>query len=138
MMGGVYFLACPSLSCCLPVCALHRHWSKFNKNDGSIFKTDSGAVDDMAQALSHYTYEKTRRRYLMLDVQGFKSMEGGKAVYTLTDPYMQSSPKRVEERTGMGDLRDKSIQQFFQEHDCSDVCRRLGLTSRKPSPPPPS
>ena len=84
-----------------------------------------------AQAFSHFTYCKTlkaeRGPKLIVDIQGVANAD--KTLYQLTDP-----PVHCAEHDGRcyGDTNNGSlgIEQFFDSHQCNDVCRSLGLIDR--------
>ena len=95
------------------------------------------------QAFSHYTYEKSKKRLMVVDLQGkLEEHEDGTRQYVLTDPVIHKRKGHTKRRSkkletwtfGRTDRGEKGMKAFFETHECSDVCRLLGLTdSRKKS-----
>ena len=86
------------------------------------------------QAFSHFTYEKSKRQLMVVDLQGvFTIKKDGTKVYELTDPVIH---KRRTNRNhamkkwsfGRTDRGEKGMQAFFETHKCTDACKLLGLS----------
>lgn len=81
------------------------------------------------QAFSHFTYCKTLKDgtgpKLVVDIQGVANAD--KTLYHLTDPAVHFAG---DDGRCYGDTNNGSqgIEQFFNSHQCNDVCRSLGLT----------
>eukprot|EP00996_Jenningsia_fusiforme_P007252 NODE_978_length_1781_cov_25.537529_g863_i0.p1 GENE.NODE_978_length_1781_cov_25.537529_g863_i0~~NODE_978_length_1781_cov_25.537529_g863_i0.p1 ORF type:complete len:364 (-),score=58.05 NODE_978_length_1781_cov_25.537529_g863_i0:329-1420(-) len=73
------------------------------------------------QAFSHFSYELTEGKLIVVDVQGVIV----KNVDCYTDPQIHSDSSLPA--FGKGDLKEEGIAKFFETHCCNDVCRRLGL-----------
>ncbi|KAK0726123.1 hypothetical protein B0H67DRAFT_572374 [Lasiosphaeris hirsuta] len=88
---------------------LEGAYVKYNNNSGYA-----------AQAFSHFTFERSRGRFLVADLQGV----GG----VLTDPAVHT---RDRERFKLADtnLGEAGFKFFFATHACNAVCARLGLKS---------
>ncbi|CAE7224830.1 ak1, partial [Symbiodinium pilosum] len=86
-------------------------YAKYTSNAGHI-----AADSDVAQAFSHYTFQKSGGDVLVSDIQGVQT--------TLTDPQIHSEDVN---RFGRGNLRTKGMDMFFASHVCSDICHTLGL-----------
>lgn len=79
------------------------------------------------QAFSHYTFEKSSRNLIVVDLQGVFDFSTN--TYHLTDPVVHRRHKKAGNVWSMGrtDRREAGIKAFFETHRCSDVCRILGL-----------
>lgn len=100
---------------------MHQEWRKWNNNSGGVSLHDYSTI---LQAFSHWTYEKTAGRLMVVDLQGVKSGDA----YLLTDPALHCDDllRFRETRTNLG---VKGMQQFFRTHLCSEICSTLKLTS---------
>ena len=82
-----------------------------------------------AQAFSHFSYCQTLKTSegpkVVVDIQGVVNAE--KTLYQLTDPavHFAGGDGCFYGETNNG---AHGIQQFFESHQCNDVCRSLGLT----------
>ena len=85
------------------------------------------------QAFSHYTYEKSKKKLMVVDLQGvFEEYEDGTKQYVLTDPVIhkrkRGKQKQLTQWTfGRTDRGEKGMKAFFDSHECNEVCRLLGL-----------
>ena len=80
------------------------------------------------QAFSHYTYVKSSKNLIVVDLQGV--FDARTNTYYLTDPVIHRQHKKAGNVWNMGrtDRREAGIRAFFETHRCSDVCRVLGLS----------
>lgn len=62
---------------------LHGKFTKYINNTGEILVSDGSDLAMKAETLSHYTYEKSGKRLMVLDIQG--------ASYSLCDPEIAST-----------------------------------------------
>ena len=81
---------------------------------------EMSAFNKVAQAFSHYTFQKSDGNLLVCDLQG--------VVNKLTDPMILTKNKS----NLSGDLSCAGIAQFFATHQCNDICKILDLESMKP------
>ncbi|KAK5651650.1 hypothetical protein OQA88_11825 [Cercophora sp. LCS_1] len=90
---------------------------KYNSNSGFVNDTSS---KPSAQAFSHFTYERSKGRFLVADLQGV----GG----VLTDPAIHTLD---QERFKLCDtnLGGAGFKFFFATHVCNEVCKGLKLKS---------
>lgn len=96
------------------------------------FTPDAGCY---VQAFSHFSYECTRRKALVCNLQGtatkhdVASRQGGNGgALKLTDPVVHfSSGSGCDEVVGKPGLGKHGIRRFFETHTCNDVCRLLGI-----------
>lgn len=94
---------------------LDGKFEKFNSNSGYV---EPGHTD--IQALSHFSFQHTRGKYLLVDLQGIKTNSNQ---YLLTDPAFHSKLSNC----GETDLGYRGIESFFKTHECSESCRALKL-----------
>jgi hypothetical protein len=117
-------------------------------DDGEIFESKQAApdggkyghvkVEDFPQAFSHFTYVKTKKQLMVVDLQGVFKVHANKTTeYVLTDPaiHKRRRPKRKNQLAGWTfgrtDRGEKGMQAFFDSHECSDACRLLGLENHR-------
>ncbi|KAJ1424547.1 kinase-like domain-containing protein [Ochromonadaceae sp. CCMP2298] len=79
--------------------------------------------EDVPQAFSHWTHDRTRGHSLVCDMQGVL----GNSSFQLTDPAIHSSSRRY----GSTDYGRNGQRNFFKTHVCNPLCRVLHLR-----PPP--
>mmetsp|Transcript_28172 Transcript_28172/g.71311 ORF Transcript_28172/g.71311 Transcript_28172/m.71311 type:complete len:319 (-) Transcript_28172:321-1277(-) len=91
-----------------------HNWTKFNSNTG-FCKRNAGEVDEVMQALSHFSYHASSGQFVLSDLQGGVYRDG----VILSDPIVLS---REAERYGGGDLGPKGISTFFSRHHCNRFC----------------
>lgn len=94
---------------------------KYNNNSGYVNDEAPGdTFHEAAQAFSHFSFERSRGRFLVADLQGV----GG----ILTDPAVHT---RDRERFKLADtnLGEAGFKFFFATHTCNQVCERLALKS---------
>mmetsp|Transcript_768 Transcript_768/g.1201 ORF Transcript_768/g.1201 Transcript_768/m.1201 type:complete len:345 (+) Transcript_768:918-1952(+) len=98
---------------------------KYNNNTG--WKTES-AIRNTPQTFSHFTYEETHQRMIVVDVQGVSLPTGD--VYT--DPQIH-----VVGGVGFGggNHGQTGINGFLETHQCNAICESLGLPSINPLKP---
>lgn len=88
---------------------------------------------DFPQAFSHFTYEKSRRQLLVVDLQGVLQVyPDGTREFVLTDPAIHQKKTKTlsllhKLALGRTDRGEKGIRAFFDSHKCNDACRLLGL-----------
>jgi hypothetical protein len=109
-----------------------------------------GDYDDLhdayfPQAFSHFSYERSRGNFMVVDLQGVFSVKvDGSKVYELTDPVihqherMQRRNRRQDRNRGTKvrkkwnfgrtDRGSNGMKAFFETHKCTDACRLLGLS----------
>jgi hypothetical protein len=102
--------------------------------------------EDFPQAFSHFTYEKSNKNLMVVDLQGIFSIQpDGSRQYWLTDPVIHKK-KRVGRQGaksrplrnwnfGRTDRGEQGMTAFWATHQCTDACRLLGLEEHKNVPP---
>ena len=99
-------------------------FKKYINNDGTIVY---GLPEDLemslkAQCLSHYTYVKSNKKLLLLDIQG--------AGFTLFDPEVATSDDALCDgklKFCMGNLSTRAVEMFIAIHICNKYCQIIGL-----------
>ena len=95
---------------------------KFTKKNNNVGATvppskDDTKVDlDIAQAFSHFSFEKSNQTLLICDIQGVEN--------SYTDPQIHT---QNGEGFGGGNLGMTGIRAFMLRHVCTDVCKQMGL-----------
>jgi len=87
-------------------------YEKHNNNLGRV----SDVERNTPQAFSHFTYEASRHKILICDIQGVADM--------YTDPQIHSASGVG---FGRGNLGMMGIRAFFMRHRCNMICAYLGL-----------
>eukprot|EP01012_Entosiphon_sulcatum_P023515 TRINITY_DN2857_c0_g1_i2.p1 TRINITY_DN2857_c0_g1~~TRINITY_DN2857_c0_g1_i2.p1 ORF type:complete len:583 (+),score=121.16 TRINITY_DN2857_c0_g1_i2:50-1798(+) len=95
---------------------IEGRYTKYNNNYGYVSYNDRNTP----QAFSHFTYEYTKSKVMVVDIQGVGD------VYT--DPQIHTSDGRG---FGKGNMGMEGINKFFSTHRCNDICRYLRLTPTK-------
>lgn len=108
---------------------------RFNSNTGWT----SG--EELPDAFSHWTWQQTKKKCLVCDLQGCKkddrdipkSAKKKKGIestpyYLFTDPAINSSDKHAG---GIMDLGDAGIETWFYYHKCNSLCKRMGLDTER-------
>jgi hypothetical protein len=94
---------------------------KYNNNTSYVNEENpNDPSNQAAQAFSHFTFERSRGRFLVCDLQGVGKL--------MTDPVIHTlDPERfILSTTNLG---EDGFKFFFTAHKCNDVCRQLGLKS---------
>ncbi|BFU20672.1 elongation factor-2 kinase, putative [Entamoeba histolytica HM-1:IMSS-B] len=100
---------------------LNGEFIKFNDNNSWV---NSEMYSATAQAFSHWTYFRTAKRLIVVDLQGVINKE--KSEYILTDPavHHESQSKYFFSSTNLG---QNGIAHFFESHQCNAVCKQLNI-----------
>mmetsp|Transcript_27018 Transcript_27018/g.81401 ORF Transcript_27018/g.81401 Transcript_27018/m.81401 type:complete len:1250 (+) Transcript_27018:136-3885(+) len=104
---------------------LKGHFVKLNSNAGFVNEADYSEHSAIAQAFSHFTFDRSHGELLVVDLQGICGGEGDNPYFLLTDPQVHS--RGAFERFGAGDLGEAGICAFFQKHKCGEFCQKLRL-----------
>ncbi|CAF1572023.1 unnamed protein product [Didymodactylos carnosus] len=99
---------------------LYQRIQKWNNNSGGVSFKDYSSI---LQSFSHWTYQYTAKRLMVVDLQGVKTHDN---TYLLTDPaiHFLDIKRYCEARTNLG---VKGMREFFRTHTCTPVCEKLGL-----------
>lgn len=99
-----------------PLCGVERfmdgEYRKHNSNYGYVSEEERNTP----QAFSHFTYEASSHRLLVVDIQGVSD--------SYTDPQVHSIDGAG---FGKGNMGRRGIEKFLQKHRCNPICRYLKL-----------
>lgn len=93
---------------------IQGEYRKFNSNGGW-----EDRMNYLMSAFCHWTWSVSGKKYMVCDLQGVKS--GNK--YILTDPAIHSADREF----GPTDLGVTGMCKVLEQHQCSYLCRELGL-----------
>ncbi|KAK3386700.1 hypothetical protein B0H63DRAFT_391816 [Podospora didyma] len=104
---------------------LEGKYVKYNSNSGFVSQDPSlQNFNETAQAFSHFTFERSKGEFLVVDLQG--SATNG----LLTDPAIQTrDPNRF--KLSSTNLGGAGIKFFFATHKCNRVCYQLEFASNR-------
>lgn len=96
-------------------------FSKYINNTGLVCEEGTSVIHKKAECLTHYSYEKSSRKLMLLDIQGSE--------YTLYDPEIASVSLQANEEYlfGAGNLTSNAIKSFIKSHKCNMFCTYVGL-----------
>uniref|UniRef100_A0A7S3D3P1 Alpha-type protein kinase domain-containing protein n=1 Tax=Palpitomonas bilix TaxID=652834 RepID=A0A7S3D3P1_9EUKA len=123
-------------------------WARHRSNGDSHSSTDGDDEDEsssvspataklasLAQSFSHFTYDRSRRRLVVCDLQGVGNLLTDPQIHTCADKDVMRSMEKVDVswngRFGQGDQGLAGVRAFFETHECNEYCRRLHLTTVK-------
>ena len=103
---------------------LQGKFVKYINNDGEII-VSGNEVASKAEAFVHFTYVKSQKAVMVLDIQG--------TGYSLYDPEVASTQLQDEETKSLlfccGNLSTNAIDFFLSSHKCGKYCAFLGIDS---------
>ncbi|ETO16281.1 hypothetical protein RFI_21073 [Reticulomyxa filosa] len=103
-----------------PVCHVEKfiegEYRKHNNNSGWV---DTEDLRNTPQAFAHFTYEASKGKLLVVDIQGVND------VYT--DPQIHTTEN--VKSFGKGNLGQKGIDKFLSTHRCNKICHYLKLNN---------
>jgi len=95
---------------------LEGTYKKYSNNFGYVDKEDRNTP----QAFSHFTFQYTSGKMIVVDIQGVKD--------NYTDPQIHSNiPESAPPIWGQGDMGDTGVYKFFESHRCNALCKFYGL-----------
>jgi hypothetical protein len=95
---------------------------KYNSNGLYVLEDDNNTFNEIAQAFSHFTFERSWGHFLVTDLQGVGN--------SFTDPAIQTKdPDRF--KLGETNIGEEGFKFFFALHVCKKTCRDLGLLTNK-------
>lgn len=93
-------------------------------------------MNEVAQAYSHFTFERSRGQFLVCNIQGISSTVEGDStdegmVLSLIHPAVHtSSGEQASKSFTRGNRHEDGFVDFFTTHRCNETCRHIGLESR--------
>lgn len=93
---------------------------KFNSNNDFAIRDVDDHYHQTPQAFSHFSWEHSGRREIVIDVQGVGEYYTDPQIHTVTG-----------EGYGEGNLGCDGISAFFTKHKCNSICKYLGLQERE-------
>ena len=94
---------------------------KYNSNSGYVNEDNADdRFSQAAQAFSHFTFERSRGRFLVSDLQGVSHVLTDPAIHTLNPEWFKLAD------TNLG---REGFKFFFATHVCNDICGKLELKS---------
>jgi len=107
--------------------------NKETRPESGSYNLEGIKAESFPQAFSHFTFEKSRKSFIVVDLQGvLETKPNGRRVYRLTDPAIHQKNRKSQSNRrnwnfGRTDRGYKGIRAFFHSHRCNEVCRLLGL-----------
>ncbi|KAL5470813.1 hypothetical protein EMCRGX_G028839 [Ephydatia muelleri] len=102
---------------------LEGDFQKYISNSGWV-KPQCFSEHPSMPAFAHWSWVHTKGSLMVCDLQGVRY----DSKYVLTDPAILS----LEGSYGNTDLSLVGMGQFFSSHQCTDVCRSLGIVHKRP------
>ncbi len=97
-------------------------FTKYVNNSGTLSSQNSIEMQRKAECLVHFTFIKSEKKFLLVDIQGSN--------YSLTDPEVATLDGSFDDDKLLfcaGNLSDIAKENFFSAHKCNRFCRLLDL-----------
>jgi len=86
---------------------------------------------DYLQAFSHFTYLFTNRKVLVCDLQGVYNTDMVPPTFELSDPAVHYRSNKGQKMVfGRTDKGQKGVQNFFNSHKCTGICKFMELSKK--------
>lgn len=96
---------------------------KYINNTGAVTLQDDSEIVLKAETFVHYTYVKSSKKLMVLDIQG--------AGYNVCDPEVSSANLKADDEDQIlfcsGNLSTSVIDTFISSHICNQFCKQLKL-----------
>ena len=96
---------------------------KYINNNGSIVNVPQSELQEKAECLVHFSYNKSLEKLMVVDIQG--------SGYNLTDPEIATTVGSFDEKDELlfcvGNLSTTACDTFFAGHSCNTFCDLLDL-----------
>lgn len=115
---------------------IHGSYEKFNSNTGW---SDENII--LPNFFSHWTWVESKERHLVCDLQGHRGRPGGPKYgehsdyYVFTDPVVMTNTAEGL-KYGCSDLGKEGIVQWFERHNCNELCKAFNLEDKRPDKRP--
>ncbi|KAI6204775.1 hypothetical protein M3Y94_00715800 [Aphelenchoides besseyi] len=127
----------PRYMSCEQLLGADAHYIRFTNNYEFIMKETDVDDNDISLDLlhfvvcfSHWTYEVTGGKLMVVDLQGkMKPNSKGRPTMLLTDPSIHSNDRT---RFGAMNLSHAGMSSFFENHKCNRFCKGLNLPEVDP------
>ncbi len=96
-------------------------FEKYINNNGIIDDNNTSDISLKAAAFVHFSFEKSNRKLMVVDIQG--------CGYKLLDPEIATRTLKENDEYLFcaGNLSTRAINTFTEEHNCNKFCEGLGL-----------
>ena len=100
---------------------VERPFEKYINNNGIIDDNNTSDISLKAAAFVHFSFEKSKRQFLVVDIQG--------CGYKLLDPEIAATTVQENDHYLFcaGNRSTVAISSFTEKHKCNKFCKRLGL-----------
>ena len=107
---------------------IEGRFDKYVNNNGTVSSVRNGdeqqqELQSKAEALCHFSYSRSSKFAMVLDIQG--------CGFSLTDPEVATIERKDNSENNLfcgGNLNLKAITAFMYQHECNDYCRMLKLS----------
>jgi len=108
-------------------------WQKPHCGEVRELNALAARPSEIAQTFSHYSFMYTKRKHLVVDLQGKVLQDGTKQVIKLTDPAIHTFDEGWRRRRpfGLTDKGQKGMREFLRRHQCNALCQNLGLQHKE-------
>jgi hypothetical protein len=105
---------------------IQGEYIKHSDNNGWVASNTGGQIPmrNTPHAFSHFTYEASNHRFVIVDIQGVGDY--------YTDPQIHTADKKG---FGLGNLGQDGINKFLATHQCNALCKYFSLPPVGKTPP---
>ena len=99
-------------------------FTKYVNNTGSVLC--EGEIGEKAEAFIHFTWERSGKNFMLLDLQGVGYLRCNPEISTI-DLWVKEGDTKSEFYFCLGNLSTNAIHGFMATHKCNRICRTLGF-----------